>query len=377
MRAGGTEGGLGEGGGHPNRISPPLLTKSESHAHHPKGNTRSNLFINRCRKTVTLPRNVLTENRLNRDQGSRKQTVKKSKAKRTRKAGNDPIGKVALSGGRVCNGSDHQGGQTVEDTTRNDWTIQGNFPEEVCAPDWPQAHNRCLRGRPQSSPPHLSDLLPIASRVRNRRNGAVMAAAKTAAHQPSMGDDSPNSGEAEGRQGPGRGRGAPVAVGMVLAPPRVNETGSTPQNLGEKRSRWPTGNGPDVAHTSVPAGKNPSGRHNKEHEAYFYKASPRNFTPDKRKRLYSEFFGSLVRAPRSHAKYDDFMTSRLFWTRRFSVEPESMPVELLRNKCIVIFRMGLSQEALTWPLCSRTCSPRKTVPIFASSTRWGSGGTTL
>jgi len=59
-------GGLGKGRGHGNRISPPLSTQSESHAHHPQGNAHSHLFHHCLRETVPLPCNVLAKNRLNR-----------------------------------------------------------------------------------------------------------------------------------------------------------------------------------------------------------------------------------------------------------------------------------------------------------------------
>jgi len=125
---------------------------------------------------------------------------------------------------------------------------------------------------------------------RNRRNGTGLAPTETAAHQPSMGDDRPDSGEAERRQSSGCDRGAPVAVGLVVAHPGIDEAGPTLHHLGEplQGSRWPTGTGPEGAHTSVPAGRNPSGRHYKEHEAYLYKSAEKNLTADKRKRLYSE-----------------------------------------------------------------------------------------
>jgi len=171
------------------------------------------------------------------------------------------------------------------------------------------------------------DLLPIASRVRNKRIGAGQAPATIAAHQPPMGDYPPNSGEAAKRKGAGCVRGTPVAVGMVMAHPRVDEAGATLHHLGVplQRSRWPTGTGPEVAHTSVPAGRNPVGRHYKEHEAYLYKSAEKNLTPDKWKRLYSEVFGSQVRAPRSRAKYDFFMTSPLCWTERCLVNRTPCP----------------------------------------------------
>jgi len=63
--------------------------------------------------------------------------------------------------------------------------------------------------------------------------------------------------------------------------------------------------------------------------------------PDKRKRLYSEVFCRRVRAPRSRAKYDDFYDRTPVLDKALSGEPDSMPLELLRNKCIVIFRIIL------------------------------------
>jgi len=54
-----------------------------------------------------------------------------------------------------------------------------------------------------------------------------------------------------------------VEVGLVVAHPGIDEAGLTLHHLGEhlQRSRWPTGTGPEVAYTSVPAARNPSGRH--------------------------------------------------------------------------------------------------------------------
>jgi len=69
-----------------------------------------------------------------------------------------------------------------------------------------------------------------------------------------------------------------------------------------------------------------------------YKSAGKNLTPDKRKRLYSEVLGSQVKAPRSRAKYDDFYDASPVLDKAVSGEPHSMPVELLQNKCIVIFR---------------------------------------
>jgi len=158
-----------------------------------------------------------------------------------------------------------------------------------------------------------------------------------------MGDDPPDSGEAEERQSSGCDRGAPVAVGLVVAHPGIDDAGPTLHHLGKhlQRSRWPTGTDPEVAHTSVPAGRNTSGRHYKEHEAYLYKSADKNLTTDKRKRLYSKVFGSQVKAPRSRAKYDDFYDVTRVLDKAVSYEPHSMQVELLRNKCIVIFRIFL------------------------------------
>jgi len=158
-----------------------------------------------------------------------------------------------------------------------------------------------------------------------------------------MGVDPPDSGKAEKRQRSSGNRGAPVAVGLGLAHPGIDEAGPGLHHLGEpgQRWRWPTGTGPEVAHTSVPAGRNPTGRHYKEHEAYLYKSAEKNLPPDKRKRLYSEVFGSKVRAPRSRAKYDDFYDVTPVLDKAVSGDPNHMPVELLRNKCTVIFRIVL------------------------------------
>jgi len=196
------------------------------------------------------------------------------------------------------------------------------------APDGPQAHHRCLRGRPQSSPSPLLELLPITSCARNRRNGTSLAPTATTAHQPYMGNDPPDSGEAEIRQSSGCDRGAPVAVGLVMAHPGIDEAGPTLHHLGEplQRSRWPTGTGSEVAHTSVPTGRDPSGRHYKEYEPYLYKSAERNLTPDQRKRLYSEVFGSRVRASRSRAKYDDFYEVTPVLDKAVSGILDSMPV---------------------------------------------------
>jgi len=107
--------------------------------------------------------------------------------------------------------------ENTNDTRRLDHV--GFFSGVGVAPDGPQAHHRCFRGRPQSCPPPPLYLLPIASRIRNKRNGAGLAPATTAAHQHSMGDDPPNSGEADGRQSSGRDLGAPGAVGLGGGPP--------------------------------------------------------------------------------------------------------------------------------------------------------------
>jgi len=112
---------------------------------------------------------------------------------------------------------------------------------------------------------------------------------RTAAHQATMGDDPPDLGEAERGQSSVCDRGAPVAVGLVVAHHGIDEAGPTLHHLGEhlQRSRWPTGTGPEVAHTSVPAGRNPSGRHYKEHEAYLYKSAEKNVpesTPEDERR---------------------------------------------------------------------------------------------
>jgi len=67
-----------------------------------------------------------------------------------------------------------------------------------------------------------------------------------------------------------------------------------------------------------------------------YKSAKKNLTPGKRKRLYSEVFGSQVKAPRSRAKYDDFYDVIPVLGKAVSGEPHYIPVELLRN---VIFRI--------------------------------------
>jgi len=71
-----------------------------------------------------------------------------------------------------------------------------------------------------------------------------------------------------------------------------------------------------------------------------YKSAEKNLAPDKRKRLYSEVFGSQVRAPRSRAKYDDFYDVTPVLDKAVSGDPNCMAVELLRNKCIVILRIA-------------------------------------
>jgi len=119
-----------------------------------------------------------------------------------------------------------------------------------------------------------------------------------------MWDDPPNSGQAEGRQSPGRGHGNPMAVGMVVAHYGIHVAGPTIYHLGKplQKSRWPTGTGREVADASMPAGRKPDGRYYNEPEAYLYKIAEKKLTPDKRKRLYSQVFGSNVRTPRSRSK---------------------------------------------------------------------------
>jgi len=210
-------GGLGERRGHRNRMIPPRPNVHITL----KKNARSHLFINSRRKTVPLPRKVLAKNRLKRDKSRRDQWVKKGKASRTGATGTSRIGKGGvLSAGRLYTGSDQLSGRTIEDTNDTKRLDHpGGCPGGGVAPDGPRAHHRCLRGRPQSSPPPLLGLLPTASRVRNKRNGASLAPATTTAHQPSMGDDPPSSGEAERLQSSGPDRGAPVAVGLVVTHP--------------------------------------------------------------------------------------------------------------------------------------------------------------
>jgi len=91
----------------------------------------------------------------------------------------------------------------------------------------------------------------------------------------------------------------------------------------------------------VPAGRDPNGRHYKEHETYLYKSAEKNVTTDKRKRLYSDVLGSQVRAHKSCATYDDFYDVTPQFDKAVSGEPDSMPVEFLRKKCVVMFRIVL------------------------------------
>jgi len=72
-------------------------------------------------------------------------------------------------------------------------------------------------------------------------------------------DDPPNTGEAEGRQSSGRDRGGPVVVGKLVNEPGIDETGTTLHHLENppRKSRWPTGTGPEVAHPGLPAWRNP------------------------------------------------------------------------------------------------------------------------
>jgi len=148
----------------------------------------------------------------------------------------------------------------------------GEMSWRGCGTGWAkQDHqdlHRCLRGRPQSSPPPLLEILPISSRTRNKRHDTGLAPASTTAHQPPMGDDPPNSGEATKRQRSGRDRGSPVAVGVLVVHAENDETRQTLHHLGEplKSSRWPIGTGSDVAHTSLLARRQPAERHFKEHE---------------------------------------------------------------------------------------------------------------
>jgi len=81
-----------------------------------------------------------------------------------------------------------------------------------------------------------------------------------------------------------------------------------------------------LAHPGLPAGRNPRGRFYKEHEAYLYKIAENNLTSNKRKRLYSEVFGSRVRKPRSRAKYDDLYYFTPVLYKEVSGDPNSMPL---------------------------------------------------
>jgi len=112
----------------------------------------------------------------------------------------------------------------------------GGCPGGGVAPNGPHAIHRCLRGRSKSSLPPLLNLLPIASRVRNKRNGAGMALASVSAHHSSVGNV----------------RSTPVAVGLVVAHTGVPVAGSTIHLFGKslQRSRRPTGTGSVVAQTN-------------------------------------------------------------------------------------------------------------------------------
>jgi len=93
--------------------------------------------------------------------------------------------------------------------------------------------------------------------------------------------------------------------------------------------------------SDLPAGRNPDEQHYKENEAYLYKSAEENLTPNKRGRLYSGIFGSNVRTPRSLAKHDDFYDVTPVLDKAVSGDPVFMQMELLHNKCIVIFRVVL------------------------------------
>jgi len=87
----------------------------------------------------------------------------------------------------------------------------------------------------------------------------------------------------------------------------------------------------------MPAGRKIYGRNYKENEFVMYKSSEKKLTPDKRKRLYSEVFDSIVKAPMFRTKYDEFHDFTPILYKAVSGDPSCMPVELLRNKCIVIY----------------------------------------
>jgi len=108
-----------------------------------------------------------------------------------------------------------------------------------------------------------------------------------------------------------------------------------------------------------------------------YTSSEKNLTPNKRKRLYLEVFGSTVRTPRSRAKYEDLNDVTPVLAKTVSGEPGSMTLELLRNKCIVIFRIVLisrSEDLARLQLCLFTSQNRFYVCFLD---KVGSGGTTL
>jgi len=185
-------------------------------AHHPKRNAGSHVFIDRLRKTEPLPSNVLAKNRLNREKRRREQRVNKGKAKRTSATGPGPIGKGGLSGDRICTRGHQTSGQNFEDTNDTKRLDHpGGCPGGCVAPDWPQAHHRCLRGRPQSSP---SPLLDLPEQTQWHRSG-------TGSNVCTSTDDPPNSGEAERQQSSGCDSGAPVAVGLKVAHPGIYDTG--------------------------------------------------------------------------------------------------------------------------------------------------------
>jgi len=96
-----------------------------------------------------------------------------------------------------------------------------------------------------------------------------------------------------------------------------------------------------MAHTNLLAGRKSDGRYLKEHEVYLYRSADGNLRADRRKRLHSDVFGSDVTTARSRTKYEDFDNVTLICDRAFPDDSNSMPVELLRNSCIVMFRMVL------------------------------------
>jgi len=180
---------------------------------------------------VTLLSKALAKNLFHGNSTSHKQRIKKGKAKRNDATGYDPIGKGCHSEVAWCVPGLTKRADKPSRTkiTRNNWSIRRDLLEDVwnrmnlrlTVDVFADDHNHHLPGFWTYSPsPHAPGT-------------TTTTPASTSAHQPPMGNDSPNSGKHQSRRNSAGGPGPPVAVGLVFAHTGLPEAGSTIHHIRE------------------------------------------------------------------------------------------------------------------------------------------------